>query len=180
MGSDGHPAAAGAPVTRVRVERDGDAAGIRRVHEAAFGRRAEADLVDALRGTEAWLAPLSLVAEEDGEVVGHVLLTRAALDDGTALLALAPVGVLPARQRRRVGSLLLDEALRRAAETDAVLVVVLGDPEYYGRFGFEQARDLGVTPPFPAPDEAWQALRLPAWRPVGGTVVYPAAFASVA
>jgi len=167
-------------VTRVRAESEGDAPGIRRVHEAAFGRPQEADLVEALRGTAAWLGPLSLVAEEDGGVVGHVLITRAALDGGPPVLALAPVGVLPDRQRRGVGSLLLDEGLRRAAETDVGLVVVLGDPEYYGRFGFEQARELGVRCPFPAPDEAWQALRLPAWRPVAGTVVYPPPFLAVA
>lgn len=163
-------------MTRVRAERDGDAPDIRRVHESAFGRRQEADLVDALRGTAAWLPGLSLVAEEDGRVVGHVLFSRATLDGGAPVLALAPVAVLPSLQRRRVGSLLLEEGLQRAAETDVGLVVVLGDPEFYSRFGFETAREFGVLSPVPVPDEDWQALRLPSWRPVSGTVVYPPAF----
>jgi putative acetyltransferase len=171
---------AGGAVTRVRTEGPDDALGIRRVHRAAFGRDAEADLVDALRGTDAWFPALSLVAEEDGAVVGHVLLTRARLDTGAPLLALAPVGVLPDRRGRRVGTLLLDEALRRAGETDALAVVVLGHPEYYVRFGFEPAHEFGVRVPFRVPDDAWQLMRLPAWRPVRGTVVYPPAFAAVA
>jgi putative acetyltransferase len=169
------------PVTHVRPEGDGDAPGIRTVHLRAFGRGAEADLVDALRGTQAWEPSLSLVAEEDGTVTGHVLFSGATLEpSGTPVWALAPVAVLPDRQGRRVGTLLLDEGLRRAAETDAAAVVVLGDPEYYARFGFEPAGEFGVSPPFDVPYEAWQLLRLPAWRPGGGTVAYPEAFADVA
>ncbi len=173
------PRHGGADVTRVRAEGPGDVAGIRQVHTAAFGRDDEADLVDALRGSETWVPALSLVAEEDGAVVGHVLLSRARLDSGGEVFALAPVGVLPHLQRRRVGTLLLDEGLRRAAETDALAVVVLGDPDYYVRFGFEPAREFGIRAPFPVPVEAFQAIPLPAWRPLEGTVVYPPPFAGL-
>lgn len=166
----------GTHVTRIRTERAGDEPGIRRVHRRAFGRPDEADLVDALRGTEAWEPDLSLVAEEEDVVIGHVLLSHARLDTGAPVWALAPVAVLPEVQRRRVGTLLLDEGLRRAAETDHHAVVVLGDPEYYGRFGFEPAREFGILPPFAVPDDYWQAVRLPGWTPTRGMVVYPAAF----
>jgi putative acetyltransferase len=167
-------------VIRVSTEEAGDAGAIRRVHEQAFGGPAEADLVDALRASESWLPELSLVAVEDGLVIGHVLFTRAALDSGFPVLALAPMGVTPDRQRAGVGTALLREGLRRAATTDFPLVVVVGHAGYYPRFGFEPARGLGLSPPFPVPDEAWMALRLPAHDPrARGRVVYPPAFDAV-
>jgi predicted N-acetyltransferase YhbS len=79
-----------------------------------------------------------------------------------------------------VGSLLVEEGLRRAARTDFPLVVVLGHPGYYPRFGFEPAAGLGIVAPFDVPAEAWMALRLPAYGPEArGTVTYADAFGAV-
>src|SRR5688572_676473 len=102
------------PFPRVRAERPGDAGAIRRIHELAFGRPDEANLVDALRGSDAWRADLSLV---DDELTGHVLFSVAALDTGVPILALAPVGVLPEHQGRGTGSALIRAGLERARGT---------------------------------------------------------------
>jgi putative acetyltransferase len=147
------------------------------VEESAFGAAAEADLVDALRGSEAWIPELSLVALDGGQVIGHLLFTRAALDNGLPVLVLGPMAVAPERQRAGVGKALTQDGLRRAAETDFPLVVVVGHPEYYPRFGFEPALGHGLSSPFDVPAEAWMALLLPAYDPrARGRVIYPPQF----
>ncbi|MFE9099434.1 GNAT family N-acetyltransferase [Actinomadura geliboluensis] len=177
-----------------RPERPGDAAAVRAVVEAAFPTPAEADLVDALREDAAWIPGLSVVAEApDGRVAGYALVTRCHLLDprdgeadgdggpGAAALALAPVAVAPGLQRRGAGGAavraVLAEAARRAAAGGERLVVVLGHPEYYPRFGFGRASALGVGVAFEVPDEALMALVLDGPGPVpSGTVRYPAPF----
>jgi putative acetyltransferase len=164
----------------IRKEERRDFAGVRAVHEAAFPTSTEADLVDALRDTDAWRDDLSIVAVQDGEVVGHLLISVAHLDTGAPILALAPMAVQPARQRQGIGGALVRASLERAAQTGLPLVVVLGHPGYYPKFGFGSASALGIRAPFDVPDEAWMAMRLPGWGPeVAGTVVYPPAFDAV-
>jgi len=134
--------------------------------------------VDALRAGDAYMPELCLVALDGDTVAGHIAFSRAHLDSGHPALALAPVGVLCERQGHGAGSALVREGLQRAAQTQLGLVVVLGTPAYYPRFGFEPAGDLGIEAPFPVPAEAWMAHRLPAYRAeVRGRVVYPPAFA---
>jgi len=117
------------------------------------------------------------VAADGAELVGHIAFSRGRLEAGHEVLALGPMGVLPDHQRRGFGSALVTEALRRAAETDFAVVVVVGHPEYYPRFGFEVAAPLGVRAPFEVPPEAWMAYRLPAYEPdARGLVTYAAAF----
>ena len=141
----------------------------------------EAQLVEALRESGVHVPELCLVAIHDGSVVGHIAFSRARLDSGPEVLALAPMGVLPEHQLHGAGSALVSEGLRRAAETEFPLVVLVGHADYYPRFGFEPADALGITAPFDVPAEAWMAYRLPAYTPdARGTVVYPDAFASVA
>lgn len=136
--------------------------------------------MDALREEEAHLPELCLVASDDQGIVGHIFFSRARLDGGPEVLALAPMAVLPERQRGGAGSALVVESLRRAAETPFPLVIVLGHPAYYPRFGFEPATPLGIEAPFEVPAEAWMAYPLPAYSPaVRGTVVYADAFSSV-
>jgi putative acetyltransferase len=164
----------------IRPEQPGDAGAIRRLHELAFEGPAEAGLVEALRASGDHVGELCLVALRDGELVGHVELSRASLDSGHDVLALGPVGVLPELQRGGAGSALIREALHRAAATDFPIVVLLGHPTYYPRFGFEPATELGVDAPWDVPAEAWLALRLPAYRDdVRGTLVYPAPWGAV-
>ncbi|MQY08826.1 GNAT family N-acetyltransferase [Actinomadura macrotermitis] len=162
---------------KTRPETTGDAAAIRRVVAAAFPTAEEADLVEALRSDPAWLPGLSWVAESPGgEVVGHALLTRCQVGDADAL-ALAPVSVLPAYQRGGVGGTVVEAALAAARARGERLVVVLGHPEYYPRFGFVRASSLGIGVSFDVPDEALMALVLDGSGPVpSGIVRYPAPF----
>jgi putative acetyltransferase len=162
----------------VREERPEDRDAVRRVHDAAFGQPGEGRLVDALR--DAGLVEVALVADDGGAVVGHIVLSRAALDTGAPVLALGPVGVLPERQREGIGVALNRAALQAAQDLPYALVVVLGHAAYYPRFGFERASALGIRAPFEVPDEAWMAMPLPAHTAdARGTVVYPPPWAEV-
>jgi putative acetyltransferase len=142
-------------VVEVRRERRGDEDVVREVHRAAFVREGnnppvETALLDRLRTDPAWLPRLSLVAVADGNVVGHIVATRATIEpSGTPVLGLGPLGVLPDWQRRGVGTALVHALLAAAEAGDETLVGVLGDPGYYGRFGFVTATRAGVTPPDP-------------------------------
>jgi len=153
----------------VRRELPGDRPGVRRLHAAAFDRPAlrgaeapEARLVDLLRDGGHLVAALSLVAVADGGLVGHVACSSGTVD-GRALLALGPLGVLPEHQRRGVGSALVHTALGAADALDEPAVVLLGDPAYYSRFGFEPATRHGLLPADPAWSTAFQVRRLSTW-----------------
>jgi putative acetyltransferase len=164
---------------RPEAERDHDA--VRRVHEQAFApSTVEARLVDALRADGDLVPELCLLADDAGEVVAHIAFSRARLESGHTVLALAPMGVLPERQREGIGAALIGESLARARETAFPLVVVIGHPGYYPRFGFESGASFGVVDPYGAPPEAWMALRLPAYTPEArGHVTYAEAFSQV-
>ena len=165
----------------IRREELADAAVVAQVNREAFGGEDEARLVEALRGTDAWVPELSLVAEADGEVVGHVLFTRVRVDGcdaAAALLGLGPVAVRPERQRQGIGSRLIRTGLERAAALGFAGVVVLGHPEYYPRFGFRPASAYGLRCTWPVPDEVFMALPLgpPALEGSAASVRYAAAF----
>ncbi len=105
---------------------------------------------------------LSLIAEDEGEIVGHVCFTRCGIVGGNDPLALlGPLAVSPPRQKQGIGSALIGEGNTRMAEDGVCRVLVLGDPAYYGRFGF--AEESGIETPIPIPPEwhsAWQSLAL--------------------
>ncbi len=151
-----------ADVSSIRREVPEDAAAIRAVHLAAFPGADEADLVDRIRRNGN--ARVSLVAEADGRVVGHVLFSPVRVVDGAAEtlsegLGLAPLAVLPAYQRRGIGSDLVRAGLQRCRALECKFVVVLGHSEYYPRFGFQRASRFGLANEYGA-DEAFfvQAL----------------------
>jgi predicted N-acetyltransferase YhbS len=159
----------------IRAAKAEDAAAIRRVHEAAFDRSAEADLVEALDADTV----ISIVADVDGEVVGHVLVSLAHVGD-TPILALAPLGVLPDHRAGGHGHALVRAAVATARETAFPAMVVIGRPAYYAKLGFEPARRLGLKAPFKVPRESWRAARLPAFSDeIRGTVRYAPAFGTV-
>ncbi|THA32442.1 N-acetyltransferase [Streptomyces sp. A1547] len=164
-------------VWRTRPETAADAAAVRSVNLAAFETPLEADLVDALRRDASWLPGLSYVAEgPDGSVAAHALLTRCEVD-GVPALALAPVATRPEHQRSGAGSSVVRALLAAAKERGEALVLVLGHPAYYPRFGFVPASRYGIRAPFEVPDEAMMALVLDASAPVPqGTIAYPAPF----
>lgn len=138
-------------------------------------------MVDRLRLGEAFVPELSLVALLDGKVVGYLLLTKSQIQQGNAThetLTLAPLAVVPARQRMGVGSRLVEEGLRKATDLGFDSVHVLGHPAYYARWGFEQADEWGIFCPFEVPLPAFRVRELAAGalREVTGTVQYAAAF----
>lgn len=161
----------------VRPEEAGDRAAVRRVNEAAFGGSEEADLVDRLRADG--LVLLSLVAEADAEVVGHIMFSRMAVDTAAGELpavALAPMAVAPAWQRRGVGGQLVRQGLDRLREMGERIVIVVGHPEYYPRFGFSSAQARALDSPFPPDPFMALALSPGALEGIRGRVRYPAAF----
>jgi putative acetyltransferase len=128
----------------IRDERADDADAIRRVHLYAFGGDVEVRLVDFLRSRGK--AIVSLVAVEAGDIVGHVLFSPVTIDGAQSAraLGLAPVGVLPAFQRRGIGSSLIRDGIDRCASAGFDLVVLVGAPAYYSRFGFQSAKPHGL------------------------------------
>ncbi|MEQ1570817.1 MAG: N-acetyltransferase [Myxococcota bacterium] len=145
----------------IRNEGPSDALAVYAVHQAAFGREAEADLVDAVRDARA--AVLSLVGVFDDRVVGHVLFTPVSVGN-THAVGLGPLAVDPGVQGQGVGTALVREGLLRLSTLGHVAVVVLGSPGYYQRFGFRPASAYGVSWDRPVPDEVFMALEL---RPNG-------------
>lgn len=147
---------------RIRPDAPSDHARVARLHRLAFGQPAEADLVDRLRA--AGRASVSLVAEEERGVVGHILFSPVTLDPPPdpvpCWLGLAPLAVLPERQRGGIGAALVRAGLEAARRAGATAVVVLGHPGYYPRFGFAPASRVGLRCVYDAPDEAFMALAL--------------------
>ncbi len=156
----------------VREEEPADASGVRALHEAAFGRAAEAALVEALHRDG--VVRYAAVAVDDDRVVAHALLSRIQVG-GEGALALAPVAAAPDRQREGLGSAVVRAVLSAATADGERLVTVLGDPAYYSRFAFVPAVDHDVEPPEGWPREAYQVLLI-GGAPPQGRAEYPAAF----
>jgi len=135
----------------IRLARDDDWQSIPEVHRVAFGDHGDdvARLVVELRErTDLYIPELSFVAEEDGRVVGHVMNTWNWIEEtGERLLQFSPLGVLPDYQRRGHASGLVRASLRAVRAAGEPLLILDGDPAYYGRFGFVRADELGLLPP---------------------------------
>ncbi len=160
----------------VREERPDDIAAIRKVNEEAFGQPAEADIVDKLR--ERCSDLLSLVAVQEGQVVGHILFSPARIEgegkvvEGTGL---APMAVLPEFQRHGIGSRLVQEGINMQNARGSPFIIVLGHTEFYPRFGFERASAYRVRSQWNGvPDDAFMILVLnpAAMAGISGTARY--------
>jgi putative acetyltransferase len=171
----------------IRRETAEDVPAVGRVTTAAFdqggGPQAaepvETTLLTRLRADPGWLPALSLVAVAGSAVIGHVVCTRGYVGDVPAL-GLGPISVRPDRQRRGVGHALMHAVLGAADAIDEPLVALLGDPAFYGRFGFVAASDLGVIAPDPDWGTYFQARALSACPPgLAGTFRYAAPFAGL-
>lgn len=154
-----------------------DHVAVRHVETEAFGQPLEAELVTALRRNDDVV--LELLAWVDDEAAGHILFSRLIVDGEQgrfSAVALAPLAVMPHHQRRGIGAALIGEAHRRLREGGEMLSVVLGDPAYYGRFGYSHARAAAFESVYQ--DPALQAL---AWgpAPTRGRLFYAAAFAAL-
>ncbi|HSV04000.1 MAG TPA: N-acetyltransferase [Phenylobacterium sp.] len=158
----------------IRYAAAGDHAAISELVAQAFGRPDEARLVEGLRTDED--AMFELVAEESGEFVGHIMFSRLWADRDELYAALAPLAVRPEHQRKGLGAALVRAGLERAPQFGAFGVLVLGDPAYYGRFGFTAATAAQVHGPWRG-QPAFMALALGEGafdRPM--SIAYPNAF----
>lgn len=154
----------------IRRERSDDFAAIAALHDDAFprvegaARSVESSLVDELRGDGDVIEDLTFVAELDGEVVGHVMCSAATMGEGPCV-GLGPIAVAPALQRQGIGAALMASVIASAEQRGDAAIVLLGDPEYYGHFGFVEAAGLGVGSPGPWEPRYFQVKTLRAWRP---------------
>lgn len=164
----------------IRPEQSDDQAGVRGVHEAAFPTAAEANLVEKLR--KSGKAAVSLVAEDEHGIVGHIVFSPVTFDPplSVAGFGLGPMAVTPGHEKHGVGRRLVQNGLAECHARGACLVVVLGDPSYYGRFGFERASRHGLRNEF-GNEEAFMVFMLDAGAhpPPGTMVKYAAEFAGV-
>lgn len=149
--------------------------------DAEYSDHMEHVLVSKLRRGNNFIEGLSLVAEKEGEIVGHILLTKADIENDEnkyETLALAPVSVLPKYQGIGIGSELIKEGMRMAKELGYDSIIVLGHDKYYPRFGFKMAGEWGIKSPFEVPDENFMAIELneEALKDISGIVRYASEF----
>jgi putative acetyltransferase len=160
----------------IRPEQSEDIAAVRVVNEKAFGEPTEATIVDSLR--DACPDAVSLVAVEAGKVLGHIFFSPAFVSGGHEIvkgMGLAPMAVLPERQRQGIGSMLVQAGIAAVRERNYPFIIVLGHPEYYSRFGFVPGSHHGLSCQWDGvPDEAFMVLILdePAMAGVSGTARY--------
>lgn len=160
-----------------RVEEPADLSQVRAVTLAAFDTDQEAAILDALRDDPAWIEGLSFVAtDDDGNVVGHAVLSRCTIDQSSAVIA-GPVSVLPEYQKQGVGTAVMWALLHAAKAMGENHVLLVGHPQYYPRFGFTRASTHGIRLSIEVPDEAVMALTLDQDAPLpSGTVTFADAF----
>ena len=162
----------------IRPETNEDAKCVWNVNRNAFETEAEANLVDALR--DGGYSEVSLIAVVDGEIVGHILFTRITIVTKTGTvdaLSLAPMAVLPSHQRQGIGSKLVETGLETCREQGHKIVVVLGHPKFYPRFGFSAGLAQPLESPFGS-GETWMAVELApgAMEGIAGRVEYSPPF----
>ncbi|MCJ7510828.1 MAG: N-acetyltransferase [Dehalococcoidia bacterium] len=162
----------------IRPETAEDYAAIREVTLLAFGQEKEARLVEDLRHLSDFIPELSLVAVRAEHVIGHILFSPMVIETEKGevpALSLAPMSVRPECQNEGVGSQLVREGLKRCRSLGHEVVVVVGHPDYYPRFGFSSARAKRLEAPFEVPDEAFLVLELTpgALAGIAGVIKYP-------
>lgn len=165
---------------KVRAETADDFRAIDVVNLSAFEGEAEAQLIGELRKSKEFIPDLSLVAELNGRIVGHVVLSKVVLKSPSSkadILALGPMSVVPSQSHRGIGSELIEAAVARAKPLCYGAIVVAGHPDYYQRFGFKPAQDWGISCNLPIPDDALSARELvDGALAAGGEVEYPDLF----
>ncbi|WP_055069965.1 GNAT family N-acetyltransferase [Clostridium massiliamazoniense] len=169
---------------RVELEKDYEKVEVivkKAFEEAEFSDKTEHILVNKLRGSESFIKELSIVAELEGEIVGHCLFTEGKIkneDKEFRTLVLAPLSVLPEYQRKGIGSELVNEGIKKAKNLGYESIVVLGHHHYYPKFGFERSSKYGVKAPFEVPEEALMVLQLKenSLDEVSGIIIYAKEF----
>ena len=145
----------------IRPETPEDSAAVRNINEEAFGSSIEADLVEKLRSRQAYT--LSLVAADGDKVIGHILFSPVTIesrDTSFGALGLGPMAILPSYQRKGIGSQLVHAGLQECKCLGHEIMVVLGHPDYYPRFGFVPASTYGIKCKYDVPNEVFMVLEL--------------------
>lgn len=166
----------------IRFSNRSDYQAIAELNRLVFERDNEAKLVELIRDSDRYIPELELVAELDGAVVGHILFSYIDLVEQEDLLviALAPMAVRPEFQRRGIGSTLVQVGLEAAEARGESLVIVMGHPHFYSRFGFEPSVSYGIESPFPVPESVFMVKPLKNYQEqYRGKVIYPPAFNGV-
>jgi putative acetyltransferase len=161
----------------VRAETPDDHDDIRRIVDEAFGDTITSAIVDGIRASDRFVPQLSLLAVSEGRPVGHVISSYIDLVPGTSrVLQVGPLAVVPSHQRQGFGTALMHETVRIADEQGEPMLLIEGDPKYYGRFGFTRADAVGIEPPPEARGPQFFMIRpLGAYDPtLQGRAVYPA------
>ena len=163
----------------IRPETPEDVDSIGYVNEQAFGQESESELIEKLRNRG--VLTISLIALRDGEVVGHIAFSPVVIESRLSsfeAIALAPMAVLPAYQRQGIGGQLVRAGLEECRRLGHGIIVLVGHPDYYPRFGFVPARPKGIECEFEVPEEAWMILELREGALVGrrGTVRFQPEF----
>ncbi len=165
----------------IRQELNEDLARIKEINDLAFEQEDEGKLVDKLRQKDQFIPELSLVAEADETVVGHILFYPVIINSANqkhTTLSLGPMSVLPEHQKKGIGGKLINEGLKRSKDLGFLSVIVIGHPEYYPKFGFTKASRWSIKVPFEVPDEVFMALEIVEGelQDKSGIIEYPAEF----
>lgn len=162
----------------IRCENCLDHQAIAELYRLAFKRESEAQLVDLIRHSDRYTPELSLVADLNGTIVGHLLFSYIVLgQENLQVLGLAPMAVQPEFQRQGIGSALIRAGLAVAEVRRELMIIVLGNPQFYSRFGFESSVNYGIESPFPVPKEVFMVKPLKNYQErYRGKIVYPPAF----
>lgn len=164
----------------IRSEQEKDRTAVHAVNVSAFDTPLEANLADALRARADPI--VSLVAEDNGAILGHIIFSPVSLSGHPALriMGLAPMAVAPVHQRKGIGSALVRAGLEQCKQLGFGAVVVLGHPAYYPRFGFTSSTRFGIGCEYDVPEEVFMVVELHAGflRGRSGTIKYDAAFST--
>ena len=168
----------------IRPETKSDYPAVKKVNDLAFNQPNEGILVEKLRNNPAFIPELSLVAEYESTIIGHILFFPISILNDTRIshsLALAPMSVLPEYQKKGVGSELVLTGLNTAAKSGYRSVIVLGHKDYYPKFGFRPASNWNIQAPFEVRPESFMAIELSCCglKGISGTVKYPPEFNEV-